>query len=128
MHLICLFDLVWQKGGGAKGPPHEIYDIDYIFCLLNKTKKNTSRGWVAPSWVELSLADVKSSLKLSWNNLLSKEFCFQKSLVKTFLSPKNFGSKKVWIPNYLGLKNFGQKNFRYGQMSPGQMLPEQMSP
>ena len=69
----------------------------------------TSWGWVVPSWVELSLVDVKSSLKLSWNNLLSKKFCGQKSLVKTFISPKNFGSKQIGSQKMLGQKDFGSK-------------------
>ena len=69
----------------------------------------TSWGWVVPSWVELSLVDVKSSLKLSWNNLLSKKFCGQKSLVKTFISLKNFGSKQIGSQKMLGQKDFGSK-------------------
>ena len=78
----------------------------------------TSWGWVVPSWVELSLVDVKSSLKLSWNNLLSKKFCGQKSLVKTFISPKNFGSKQIGSQKMLGQKDFGSKKFGLKSFGP----------
>ena len=69
-----------------------------------------------PSWVELSLVDVKSSLKLSWNNLLSKKFCGRKSWVKTFkvwkiLVANKWVPKKCWVKNILGQKKYGLKSF-----------------
>ena len=78
-------------------------------CKALQNLVQTSWGWVVLSWVELSLVDVKSYLKLSWNNLLSKKFCGQKSLVKTFISPKNFGSKQIGSQKMLGQKDFGSK-------------------
>ena len=69
-----------------------------------------------PSWVELSLVDVKSSLKLSWNNLLSKKFCGRKSWVKTFkvwkiLVANKWVPKKCWVKNISGQKKYGLKSF-----------------
>ena len=90
------FNLVGRKAHTKKSLDY--LDIVLFFLILKKKKVKTSWDWVVPSWVELSLVDVKSSLKLSWNSLLSKKFCVKKSLVKTFLSPKNFGFEKLRPP------------------------------